>query len=144
MGLGSATNVAFRKAIAQANRRLHNRIQYLLIDAFYVPYVRGFPTGIKKVGKIKKRKEPVSRQLAIVNGDEKSISIASASIIAKVYRDELMKKIGSKKRYLIYGWVNNKGYATEFHRKAIIKFGTTLHHRRKFVDTYISKLEERK
>ena len=82
LGIVKATNIAFRRAIGSANRRLHFRIQYLLIDAFYIPYTRDYPIG----GYLPEN----SRQMAIVNGDEKSLSIAAASIVAKVYRDLLM------------------------------------------------------
>lgn len=52
-------------------------------------------------------------QLSIVKGDQKSISIAAASIIAKVYRDDLMDKID--KKYPLYDFKNNKGYLTKKH-----------------------------
>lgn len=115
--IGKATKMAFRKAVAGCN--IHNSqfsIQYLLIDAFYLPYTRGL-----------RRKN----QLAIIKGDQKSISIAAASIIAKVYRDNLMVKLSRK--YKKYGWEKNKGYGTKQHQQAIKKWGITRLHRRLFV-----------
>jgi len=115
-------------------------IEYLLIDAFFIPYVGGLPRGTKKVkaGKSRFSIGTKSKQLPIINGDEKSVSIAAASIIAKVYRDSLMKKIGERPRYKRYKWFKNKGYATKEHREAILKYGITGYHRKQFVETYIS------
>ena len=67
----------------------------------------------------------------IKNGDQKSISIAAASIIAKTWRDRLM--ILYSKIYPMYGWERNKGYGTNEHRNAIKKFGLTKIHRKSFL-----------
>jgi ribonuclease HII len=64
---------------------------------------------------------------AIVKGDQKSLSIACASILAKVVRDRLMRSLGA--RYPDYGWESNKGYASSHHLAAIREFGPTPHHR---------------
>ena len=66
----------------------------------------------------------------IVKGDGKYQNIAAASILAKTYRDDYMKKIGDD--YPEYLWKNNKGYPTLRHRKAIEKYGITKHHRNSF------------
>ena len=66
----------------------------------------------------------------IVKGDSKYFSIAAASILAKTYRDDYMKKIHEE--YDKYGWNNNKGYATKQHREAINRFGLTPYHRKSF------------
>ena len=66
----------------------------------------------------------------IVKGDGKYQNIAAASILAKTYRDDYMKKIGDD--YPEYLWKNNKGYPTLNHRKAIEKYGITKHHRNSF------------
>jgi len=66
----------------------------------------------------------------IIKGDEKYLSIAAASILAKTERDEYMLKI--HKEFPEYGWDKNKGYPTKFHKQAIIKFGTTKYHRKSF------------
>lgn len=66
----------------------------------------------------------------IVRGDSKVISIAAASIIAKVYRDKLMQDLG--KSYRGYNFAKNKGYGTKFHRDAIKKLGLCDIHRKSF------------
>ena len=66
----------------------------------------------------------------IVKGDEKYLSIAAASILAKTERDEYMLKI--YKEFPEYGWDKNKGYPTKFHKQAILKFGITKYHRKSF------------
>ena len=66
----------------------------------------------------------------IIKGDEKFLSIAAASIIAKTERDNYMNKIHNE--YPQYGWDKNKGYPTKFHKKAILKYGITKYHRKSF------------
>lgn len=63
----------------------------------------------------------------IVRGDTLSASIAAASIIAKVYRDDLMLELS--KVYREFGWHKNAGYGTAEHRRALTEFGYTPHHR---------------
>lgn len=67
----------------------------------------------------------------VVEGDGKYMSIAAASILAKTYRDEFMETAHSQ--YPQYGWLSNKGYATEIHRKAVLEIGQTPLHRKSFV-----------
>ncbi len=66
----------------------------------------------------------------IVKGDSKFMSIAAASILAKVYRDELMVEL--HQQFTNYGWAKNMGYGTLQHRKAIHKFGQSPWHRLSF------------
>ena len=66
----------------------------------------------------------------IIKGDKKFISIAAASIIAKVHRDKLMRKLHIKIND--YKWNNNKGYPTKFHRKMIEELGPSIYHRKSF------------
>ncbi len=66
----------------------------------------------------------------IVKGDGKFASIAAASILAKTYRDEFIKKLHEE--FPHYGWQNNKGYGTLQHRKAIEEFGLCHYHRKSF------------
>ncbi|SDS03650.1 RNase HII [Gillisia sp. Hel1_33_143] len=68
--------------------------------------------------------------LCVVKGDGKYLNIAAASILAKTYRDEYMKKIDLE--YPMYNWKKNKGYPTKEHREAIAKYGTTQYHRQTF------------
>lgn len=66
----------------------------------------------------------------VVKGDSKFMSIAAASILAKTYRDEYMKKLHHK--FPDYGWDKNKGYPTREHRLAIESCGVTPYHRKSF------------
>lgn len=148
VGIGKATEIAMRKAIADiiSNIKIPNSKQtqnskfknskhlgfgilnleftktFVLVDAFHIKYLRG-------VG--------LANQKAIIKGDQKSISIAAASIIAKVYRDSLMQKL--TKRYRKYHWAKNKGYGTKLHQQAIISYGTTSLHRQQFIQTFLLK-----
>lgn len=98
-------------SMARAVQGLSVAPDYLLIDGiFKIPYDTG--------------------QLPIKKGDSKSISIASASIIAKVTRDRMMLEYHQK--YPEYGFNGHKGYPTKAHRQAIAKFGPCPIHRRTF------------
>ncbi|MDE7330892.1 MAG: ribonuclease HII [Lachnospiraceae bacterium] len=104
----NATYEAMRKAIDKLNPQ-----PYLLLnDAVTIPGI-----GIK--------------QVPIVKGDAKSISIAAASIIAKVTRDRLMVKYDAV--YPEYGFASNKGYGAKAHIEALHRFGPTPIHRRSFI-----------
>lgn len=108
MGIGKAAQQAFSNSVAQ----LKIKPEHILIDAFM----------IKALNKTK--------QTPIIHGDQISISIAAASIIAKVYRDELMERLHSK--YSEYDFISNKGYGTKKHREAIAKYGLCDLHRTSF------------
>ena len=88
---------------------------HCLIDAFKIP--------------------SISRQTAIIHGDRLSVSIAAASILAKVERDKLMSNLALE--FPNYGFEAHKGYGTLFHRNALKKFGPSIHHRTKFISKYI-------
>ncbi len=66
----------------------------------------------------------------IIRGDGLYLSIAAASILAKTYRDDFMVQLGTD--FPEYAWLNNKGYPTGEHRKAIAEYGITDHHRISF------------
>lgn len=108
IGIGKASQMAFRKAV----KLLEKRPDFVLIDAFYIKH---FNRGNQK---------------AIVDGDKICFSISAASIIAKVYRDKLMKKLSNK--YPKYGFSKHKGYGTKFHQEAIKKYGLSKLHRTSF------------
>lgn len=108
IGIGKAAQQAFSNAVA----KLTIKPEHVLIDAFM----------IKALNKTK--------QTAIIHGDQISISIAAASIIAKVYRDELMENLHDK--YSQYDFISNKGYGTKKHREAIAKYGLCDLHRTSF------------
>ncbi len=65
-----------------------------------------------------------------VKGDATYASIAAASILAKTYRDEMMRRL--HREFPQYNWAGNKGYGTDEHRKAIAEFGLCKYHRRSF------------
>jgi ribonuclease HII len=73
---------------------------------------------------------PNIKHECIIKGDGKYFSIAAASILAKTYRDDFMKKIDQE--YPIYQWKKNKGYPTSDHRKTVIEFGYSPYHRKTF------------
>ena len=66
----------------------------------------------------------------VIGGDGRSLSIAAASIVAKVIRDRAMTRLAL--RYPGYGWARNAGYATATHRQALRRLGPTAHHRASF------------
>ncbi len=103
---------ATQKAFCLAIKKLKIKPNHILIDAFY----------IDKIDK--------NNQTPIIHGDRLSVSIAAASIIAKVYRDNLMVKLNNK--YPLYGFGKNKGYGTKFHKEAIKKNGFCKEHRTRF------------
>lgn len=70
----------------------------------------------------------------IIDGDAKSVSIAAASIIAKVTRDRIMRVL--HEQHPGYGWLTNKGYGTGEHLKALNQLGPCPHHRRSFAPVY--------
>ena len=105
IGIPSLTQKAFFKSI----KDLKIKAQYVLTDMF----------GIDRITK--------EHQKNIINGDNKSITIASASIVAKVFRDNIM--IEASKKYPKYGFDKHKGYGTKTHMEAIYKFGPCNIHR---------------
>lgn len=108
IGVGKAAQEAFTKAVLG----LKNAPEHILVDAFRILSIN--PTI----------------QTPIIHGDRISISIAAASIIAKVHRDQLMQTL--HKKYAHYDFFTNKGYGTKKHREAISKFGLCDLHRTSF------------
>ena len=107
-GIGKATHAAMRQAI----RNLNPKPDFHLIDAFYIK-------NLKK-----------SNQKPIIKGDQKSCSIAAASIIAKVARDQMMVDLSTK--FPEYYFDSHKGYGTKRHQEAIRKNGFCNIHRASF------------
>ncbi|HNU76312.1 MAG TPA: ribonuclease HII [bacterium] len=101
-----------QKAFFQVIKNIGIKPQFVLTDAFEI-------ANITK-----------GNQKNIINGDQNSITIASASIVAKVFRDNIMVEFA--KKYPNYGFEKNKGYGTEYHLKAIDNFGPCEIHRRSF------------
>ena len=106
-----ATMLAMQRAIFSLQKQIILDPDYILIDGNKVPRL-DFPSK------------------AIVRGDEKSLSIAAASIVAKNKRDAFMTSLS--KLYPGYGWEKNAGYGTGEHLAAIEREGITVHHRRSF------------
>ena len=77
------------------------------------------------------------KQVGIVKGDARSLSIAAASIIAKVTRDRLMVEYASL--YPEYGFEKNKGYGSAEHREALQKYGPCPIHRNTFIHNWVKK-----
>jgi ribonuclease HII len=102
-----ATMLAMQRAVEQ----LETKIDVALIDGNRAP------------------KLPCEA-VPIIGGDDLSLSIAAASIIAKVYRDRLMKKLAEK--FPLYGWDHNAGYGTSEHINALTLHGITECHRASF------------
>lgn len=115
IGVGKATEVAFRKVIQKVQQAYIGIPLFVLVDGFYIKYIRGI--GLK-------------RQKAIIKGDQKSISIAAASIIAKVTRDEMMTQYHDM--FPLYGFKKHKGYGTREHQEAIRKYNLCKLHRTSF------------
>jgi len=107
INIAQASFLAMKKAILD----LKEVPDYLLVDGFKIPHLN-------------------ITQLPLIKGEDKSISIAAASIIAKVYRDNIMVKYDQK--YPQYLFKKNKGYGTEEHLKALIKYGPSEKHRKSY------------
>lgn len=108
--------VATHMAMSRALQRLGLGSTVVLIDGNRAPPARLLPDGCRAV--------------TVVGGDGRSLSIAAASIYAKIVRDRLMQRLAI--RYPAYGWATNAGYGTEEHRIAITRVGVTRHHRMSF------------
>ncbi|MEM7070822.1 MAG: ribonuclease HII [Pseudomonadota bacterium] len=113
---------ATMRAMVRAFERLRQRLQKLGIfgpDSHILALVDGNQAPALKCD-VK----------TIIKGDQRSLSIASASIRAKVVRDRLMRKMAYQ--YPYYAWQSNAGYGTKAHQNAIEKHGICLHHRKNF------------
>jgi ribonuclease HII len=107
-----ATKLGMKKAI----KDLDSQPDFLLIDALTLDDI------------------PI-RQKGIIKGDSKSVSIAAASIVAKVTRDRIMYAYNEK--YPEYGFLTNVGYGTKEHRDALKEVGATPIHRKSFIKNLI-------
>jgi ribonuclease HII len=103
-----ATKISMRRAV----RKLNQSPTQLIIDGKIDLQIAKYPSK------------------GIIKGDQKSYSIAAASIIAKIHRDRYMKFLSNK--YPFYEWFSNAGYGTKKHIKEIHNKGITIHHRKSF------------
>ncbi|RJR26335.1 ribonuclease HII [candidate division WWE3 bacterium] len=108
LGIG----VANKQVLYDAVLKLELKPDYVLVDHFKIPMF------------------DVSRQTSIKRGDALSISIAAASILAKVYRDNLMNDMHTK--FPQYGFHKNKGYGTRQHFESLFNLGPCPIHRKSF------------
>jgi len=108
-----ATHLAMWRAVC----RLPIRPDHVIVDGLPVPLLG-------------------EAQTAVVEGDRRVHSVACASILAKVTRDRLMRRLAA--RYPAYGWDRNAGYGTAEHRDALARLGPTPHHRRSFAPVQLT------
>jgi len=118
LNIYQATKKAMKEEIINFNKNI--KIEHVLIDA--MPLELEIPTT------------------SIIKGDAKSISIAAASVIAKVTRDRMMYELD--KKYPMYDLANNKGYGTKKHLQAIEKYGITKYHRLSYAP--VAKYKDKK
>ena len=102
---------ATHQGMVRALRQLEGQVDHVLVDGLPVKAIQ-------------------TRQTALVKGDSKSYSIAAASILAKVTRDQIMRKYD--REFPKYGFAQHKGYPTRAHREALKKWGPCRIHRRSF------------
>lgn len=110
-----ATKLAMFLAYEDLCQKYNIFPQLILIDGNFVPFAK---------------QDKIDDMQAIVKGDQKSLSIAAASIIAKETRDEIMLDLHQK--FPQYGWDKNAGYATKTHIDSIKKYGICEFHRKTF------------
>ncbi len=108
---------ASRLAMIRAVQSLAPPAQFILTDA-----MRLWPGG--------NASDPLAPFLMLIHGDARSVSIAAASILAKVARDEAMQELD--RVYPQYGLAENKGYGTESHLRSLRQYGPCPEHRRSF------------
>lgn len=110
IGIGKANHLVIKKVASSILAKLNDSNHFIICDGLRVP-------GLKN-------------HEAIIDGDAKSLTIAAASIVAKVHRDSLMRDLS--KKYHNYKLARNKGYGTKGHQKALLKFGLSPIHRSSF------------
>lgn len=115
IGIGRATTEAMNLVVKKLLSKISSQNVFVLTDAFKIP---DLCCGEEN-------------QLPIIRGDQLSLSIAAASIIAKVERDQYMHDLASK--YPEYGFEKHVGYGTKYHRDAILQYGPTQIHRKDFL-----------
>ena len=92
--------------------KYNQKVDLVLVDGNFVPEIS-------------------TRAEFVIKGDQKSFSIATASIIAKVSRDRLLRQMDLE--FPQYNWIKNKGYGTAEHMEAIRKYGLCKYHRKSFI-----------
>ncbi len=110
-GISACTQKAFFGAI----KALKIAPEHILTDAFPI---KAFPSAI---------------QTNIIAGDRASLTISAASIVAKIFRDNLMYDLGKQMNYINYGFAQHKGYGTKLHMERIKQYGVSNIHRKSFI-----------
>ena len=130
VGIGSSDEVeidsinilnATFSAMKRAIEKIEEKYDIILVDGNHK--IRGYE----------------KEQEAIVKGDSKSLSIAAASIVAKVTRDRLL--LNMDKEFPEYGFARHKGYGTKLHRKMIISHGPCKYHRKSFLTKILENVK---
>ena len=130
VGIGSSDEVeidsinilnATFSAMKRAIEKIEEKYDIILVDGNHK--IRGYE----------------KEQEAIVKGDSKSLSIAAASIVAKVTRDRLL--LNMDKEFPEYGFARHKGYGTKFHREMIISHGPCKYHRKSFLTKILENVK---
>ena len=112
LNIRNATKLSMARAYNNLVEKYNQKIDLVLVDGNFVPEIS-------------------TRAEFIIKGDQKSFSIATASIIAKVSRDRLLRQMDLE--FPQYNWIKNKGYGTAEHMEAIRKYGLCKYHRKSFI-----------
>jgi ribonuclease HII len=110
-----ATKLAMLRAFLDLQKKYQIFPQAILIDGNFIPFAK---------------QDQICEMLAVVKGDQKSLSIAAASIIAKETRDEIMNQLHQE--FPQFGFNKHAGYPTKFHVEKIREFGICKFHRKSF------------
>ncbi len=110
-----ATKLAMHRAFCNLQNKYQILVQVVLVDGNFIPFAK---------------QDAVHEIISVVKGDQKSFSIAAASIIAKETRDEIMKNFHQK--YSQFGFDKHYGYGTKFHIEKIHELGICPIHRKSF------------
>ena len=116
IGINDATKFAVQRALQAALDMGGIQADCLFLDYMLLPERRDIP------------------QVSIVQGDKHSLSIACASVIAKVWRDDYMRRLDEK--HALYGFAKHKGYGSKDHLRALRQYGPCEAHRRSFRPVY--------
>jgi ribonuclease HII len=110
-----ASKLAMLLALEDLQKKYQVFVQVVLVDGNFIPFLK---------------QDKISDIISVIKGDQKSLSIAAASIIAKETRDEIIKQFHAK--YSQFGFDKNAGYGTKFHLEKIREFGVCQIHRKSF------------
>lgn len=112
LNIRNATKLAMKRSYENLVEKYKIKVNVVIVDGNFVPNI-----DVKSD--------------FVIKGDQKSLSIAGASIIAKVSRDRVLRIMD--KEFPQYNWINNKGYGTKQHLDAIKQYGLTKYHRKSFI-----------